>query len=161
MSVVLSASKFLNIEVLQGGSLADKLGGSSLADTVLGSNGADSLWGAAGKDFLVGGGGADSYWFSIGDGADTIADEGSDNKSDVVNFYNLKFSQLAFSRPDTGEDLSITAGASQGIYRQPDSGKLGLLYGIYRQQQRQPRQQIHHRTTSHSVWRSALPVQTA
>ena len=113
-SIVMAAANYLNIEVLEGTTLADKLGGSSLADTIFGGAGADSIWGAGGSDLLIGGPGADTYWFGAGDGADTISDEGSDNKSDVAKFYGIKFSALGFSRINSDADLKITVGASEG-----------------------------------------------
>ena len=48
-------------------------------------SGADQLWGNKGNDVLIGGVGADTYWFGVGDGSDTITDGGALNAYDVVN----------------------------------------------------------------------------
>ena len=115
VGVVLAASNFLNLEVLLGSSLADKLGGSSLEDTILGGKGADSLWGAAGDDLFIGGEDADTYWFCFGDGSDTITDEGASNKNDAVKFYGLKFSHLDFARINSNVDLQVTVNGSDNL----------------------------------------------
>ena len=116
VSVVLAASNFLNLEVLQGSSLADKLGGSSLDDSIFGGKGTDSLWGAAGDDLFFGGDDADTYWFCAGDGSDTITDEGSNNKNDAVKFYGFKFNQLDFARINSNVDLQITVNSSDNLF---------------------------------------------
>ena len=116
VSVVLAASNFLNLEVLQGSSMADKLGGSSLDDSIFGGKGTDSLWGAAGDDLFFGGDDADTYWFCAGDGSDTITDEGSNNKNDAVKFYGFKFNQLDFARINSNVDLQITVNSSDNLF---------------------------------------------
>ena len=114
VNILLASQPISNIQVLAGSNLQDKLGGSSLNDTLEGAGSADSLWGAGGSDALFGGAGADSYWFGVGDGADTIADEGSNNKSDAVVFYSSSFSQLDFARVNGDADLQISVNLSQG-----------------------------------------------
>lgn len=113
VSINFSSLTVSNIDVLIGSGYGDLLGGSSLTETVEGGAGADSIWGAGSTDMLYGGTGADSYWFGVNDGTDTIADEGSDNKSDAVVLYSSSFSQLGFSLINT-TDLKITVNASQG-----------------------------------------------
>jgi len=122
VSVGFSAINFSNLEFILGSSLADKLGGSPAADTLMGYTGADSLWGAAGADLLIGGSDADTYWFSVGDGSDTIADGGSDNKNDAVKFFNLKFSQLAFSRYNSDADVQISINGTDDKVVLPNCG---------------------------------------
>ena len=116
-----TASMYKNIEYLQGSSLADKLSAmdvrssASIVDTVEGGKGADSLYGALGyNDYLIGGAGADSYWFGALDGADTISDDGSNNKTDAVVFYSQTFSKLGFERVDGNANLKITVNGAEG-----------------------------------------------
>ena len=68
-----------------------KMVGSNGKDTLLGSSGNDILSGGKGNDFLSGGEGNDTYIFNLGDGHDTIDNQGqfkyvgfwSEEKSDV------------------------------------------------------------------------------
>ncbi|WP_276922405.1 calcium-binding protein, partial [Frischella perrara] len=68
-----------------------KMVGSNGNDTLLGSSGNDILSGGKGNDFLSGGEGNDTYIFNLGDGHDTIDNQGqfkyvgfwSEEKSDV------------------------------------------------------------------------------
>jgi len=108
VTIDLTSNRLLNFTNLVGSSLADKLGGTSLAETISGGAGADSIWGAAGADLLAGGSGADSYWFGIGDGADTIATD-TTNNADSVMFYgpNIGGGGIA-STVLSGSNLIIT-----------------------------------------------------
>ena len=99
-----------NIEILYGSSLSDVLRGSTLANTLVGGLGADHLWGNQGDDSLAGGAGADTYWFGLLDGVDTIANETTNNASDVVKFKDLNFSSLSFGLDVAENDLEITVG---------------------------------------------------
>ena len=68
-----------------------KMVGSNVNDTLLGSSGNDILSGGKGNDFLSGGEGDDTYIFNLGDGHDTIDNQGQfkyvgfwgEEKSDV------------------------------------------------------------------------------
>ena len=53
------------------------LEGSAGDDTITGTNAVDRITGGAGNDSLDGGDGDDSYYFSFGDGRDTLADSGN------------------------------------------------------------------------------------
>lgn len=113
----LYATNVLNIEYLEGSSLSDILRGSDASgETLNGGKGADHLYGGLGSDTMLGGAGADTYWFGTLDGADVIANDSgtTNNAGDVVNFYGLNFSDLAFSRINTDADLKITVKADQG-----------------------------------------------
>lgn len=117
-----AANRISNVEVLVGSNYADKLGGSSSAETLQGGLEADSLWGAGGADSLDGGAGADSYWFSVGDGNDTIASN-SYNYLDTVMFYGTGVGNGGITSTivsgtnltiglSTGESLTLTDWAS-------------------------------------------------
>lgn len=102
VNISLSASKFVNLEVLEGTSVGDTLGGASttVQETLIGGAGADWLWGAGGNDSLVGGAGADTYWFGSGDGVDSIASDSLYSSSDRVVFTGTTataFSSLSFN----------------------------------------------------------------
>ncbi|WP_237737027.1 putative Ig domain-containing protein [Serratia fonticola] len=62
---------------LSGTNLADKLYGGGGHDVLHGGAGSDALHGGQGNDVLVGGAGDDAYFFSKGDGIDTIIDSGA------------------------------------------------------------------------------------
>jgi VCBS repeat-containing protein len=101
-------TKLLNSEILEkvaleGTSRKDTLRGTNTEDNmyalegddrVYGYGGNDLLNGGKGDDYLRGGDGDDIYSFSLGDGNDTIVEEGSifnwnnDNKNDTVQFDN-------------------------------------------------------------------------
>jgi Ca2+-binding RTX toxin-like protein len=61
-------------DVLDGGSGNDQLFGGAGNDTLIGGSGADQFTGGTGNDTLTGGSGNDVYYFSRGDGQDTIID---------------------------------------------------------------------------------------
>ena len=62
---------------IDGGAGDDVLAGQSGSDTILGGIGDDFLDGGVGNDYLVGGEGFDTYYWKLGDGTDTIVDEGT------------------------------------------------------------------------------------
>ena len=59
-----------------GQSGADLLDGGEGNDVLQGGGGEDDLYGSGGDDRLFGGGGLDTYRFNLGDGTDTIEDDG-------------------------------------------------------------------------------------
>ncbi|MFN4352188.1 MAG: VCBS domain-containing protein [Hylemonella sp.] len=63
-------------EELTGTNRSDRLYGYEGNDVLVGRAGDDVLTGASGADVLQGGTGADNYVFQLGDGADTIMDDG-------------------------------------------------------------------------------------
>ncbi|MEB6390049.1 calcium-binding protein, partial [Kluyvera ascorbata] len=69
-------------DTLKGGNNDDRLYGGEGNDTLDGGNGADTLTGSTGNDTLKGGYGSDTYFFSAGDGKDSLY-EGSSNAGDV------------------------------------------------------------------------------
>ena len=118
-------------DVLIGGSGADILRGGAGTDVLYGdsgagADGADILEGGAGNDILNGGGRSDTYVFAVGDGQDTLQDDGSDGSHNTIVF---KFSanDLRGMRRD-GVDLLVEYGVNdavrvQGFYA-------GNIYGM-------------------------------
>ncbi len=111
---VRSSDVYNGFTFLKGSTGADIIRGGSAAETIDGGAGADNLWGYTGNDSLVGGAGADTYWFTSGDGVDTIADGGADSKLDVVRFSGLSFNDLSFGVA-VGSDLTIAVGSTDSL----------------------------------------------
>ncbi|MDC6168287.1 calcium-binding protein [Paucibacter sp. XJ19-41] len=112
-------------DILRGGSGNDNLYGDSGGK---GKDGADVLEGGAGNDVLNGGGLGDMYVFSVGDGQDTVQDDGSDGSRNSIVF-KLARGEVRTVRRD-GADLVVDYGASdsvrvQGFY---SSNAFGLGY---------------------------------
>lgn len=105
-------------DVLTGGDGNDILRGGAGKDTLYGDNGAkapgmDILEGGAGDDALKGGGGSDMYVFNLGDGKDTIQDDGSNGSHNVVVFKFSSSQIKAVAR--SGEDLVISYGVDDSV----------------------------------------------
>lgn len=64
----------------------DTLTGGAMADSIFGQAGDDTLIGAGGNDTLQGGAGNDTYVFNLGDGLDTILDNGAAGDLDTLQF---------------------------------------------------------------------------
>lgn len=105
-------------DILKGGDGNDILRGGAGKDRLYGDNGAktpgmDILEGGAGDDELNGGGGSDMYVFNLGDGKDTIQDDGSSGSHNVVVF---KFSTSQIKKVDrNGQDLVILYGVDDSV----------------------------------------------
>ncbi len=85
----------------------DGMTGGGRDDVLFAAAGDDTLRGGAGDDFLDGGAGDDTYWFSPGDGRDTIVDYNAGANADRIRLGGgLGASDLAFSR--LNDDLVIT-----------------------------------------------------
>ena len=91
-------------DTLNGNNGDDELYGGSGDDTLYGGNGNDVLNGGTGNDTLYGGSGDDTYIFQIGDGADTIREDGGNDK--LVFGEGIACSDLMFAR--SGNDLQIS-----------------------------------------------------
>ena len=61
-------------DTIKGGDGNDKIYGEKGNDSLIGGAGDDSLWGGADSDILIGGAGNDIFYYSSGDGNDTITD---------------------------------------------------------------------------------------
>ena len=104
-----NTSVFSGIEFLLGSSGDDVLRGATGNETLSGGVGADHLWGYSGADSMNGGVGSDTYWFTTGDGSDTIADDSLNASTDAVILNNLTFSSLTFGVL-TNDNLVIDIG---------------------------------------------------
>ncbi|MEW7009976.1 hypothetical protein AB2J24_19460, partial [Lentilitoribacter sp. EG35] len=98
---------------MDGGKGDDTLDGANNDDRLIGGEGADTLWGQGGNDQLVGGAdndtlnggsGNDSYFYTRGDGDDTITDIGGD--TDVLALSDVELSDLELA--SVNGDLVIT-----------------------------------------------------
>lgn len=111
---VRSSDVYNGFTFLKGSTGADIIRGGSAAETIEGGAGADNLWGYTGNDSLVGGAGADTYWFTSGDGSDSIGNDSVNNKLDVVRFSGLSFNDLSFGVA-VGSDLTIAVGGTDSL----------------------------------------------
>jgi Ca2+-binding RTX toxin-like protein len=82
----------------------DTIIASSDADLIDGGAGDDWLQGNQGNDYLMGGEGSDTYYYSTGDGQDSINNQSSGGDADTLQFADgIDESDLWFSRD--GDDL--------------------------------------------------------
>ncbi|HTR00028.1 MAG TPA: calcium-binding protein [Candidatus Acidoferrum sp.] len=101
-------------DLLVGGYGNDSLDGGSGNDSLNGDLGNDTLNGGTGNDTLSGGGGNDIYVFARGDGVDTVIATASTPTNDVVQFTDVKSTELrALERKDL--DLVISYGSNDQI----------------------------------------------
>ena len=70
---------------IRGADTAETLTGGAGADRISAGDGNDRLTGGLGDDYLIGGDGSDTYVFNIGDGRDTIRDDGF-RDTDAIEF---------------------------------------------------------------------------
>lgn len=80
------------------------LKGNSANNRLIGYDGNDHLTGMKGADFLMGGKGNDTYYFSKGDGVDTIYDE---QGNDTLRFSSINHNQLWFKKLDNDLEISV------------------------------------------------------
>ena len=72
-----------------------ELAGNALDNTILAGNGDSSLWGGnLGNDFMQGGAGKNTFFYTNGNGNDTISGA---NNGDVVNLAQVSLDQIASS----------------------------------------------------------------
>ena len=82
---------------------SDVLDGGEGDDTLQGGGGEDDLQGGRGNDLLIGGSGLDTYRFNLGDGADTIQDDG------------VQRNRLIFGAGITAESLRLDVGPADTL----------------------------------------------
>ncbi|MBX3340380.1 MAG: hypothetical protein KF711_02245 [Nitrospira sp.] len=82
---------------------SDVLDGGEGDDTLQGGGGEDDLQGGRGNDLLIGGSGLDTYRFNLGDGADTIQDDG------------VQSNRLIFGAGITAESLRLDVGPADTL----------------------------------------------
>ncbi|HRY01895.1 MAG TPA: calcium-binding protein, partial [Beijerinckiaceae bacterium] len=93
--------------------IAASMIGSAGADTINGVDGSDFIRGGKGNDTLAGDAGVDTYFFSAGDGSDTINDQGVDKAVDKIVFdpaSNITAANLKVKQ--SGIDLVVQYGAT-------------------------------------------------
>ncbi len=89
---------------------ADVLDGGEGDDILQGGGGEDDLQGGGGDDLLIGGGGLDTYRFNLGDGADTIQDNG------------VQGNRLVFGAGITAESLRLDVAPEDSLVLRMGSG---------------------------------------
>lgn len=100
----------------------DQIFGGSGSDEIFGGSGNDFILGGEDNDYINGGTGDDVYWFSRGDGKDTVIDPLG---YDQINFYgDLKYTDLIVKRSDIsnapignqmGDSLLISVNSGESI----------------------------------------------
>ncbi len=76
-------------------------------DDLLGTSGADTFFGGLGNDILTGDGGNDTYVFNVGDGQDTVEDNGSSGTDELV-FNDRNLADATFSNDPGSNTYTIT-----------------------------------------------------
>ncbi len=89
---------------------ADVLDGGEGDDILQGGGGEDDLQGGGGDDLLIGGGGLDTYRFNLGDGADTIQDDG------------VQSNRLVFGAGITAESISLDVAPGDSLVLRVGNG---------------------------------------
>ena len=97
-------------DYLSGGNGIEKNTGN---DKLYGGAGNDQLRGEDGNDYLNGGIGDDRYYYSYGDGFDTIENEGGG--SDSLIFFDITRDRLSFSKEENDLIINIDNDANQGV----------------------------------------------
>ncbi|MCZ6104441.1 calcium-binding protein, partial [Campylobacter ureolyticus] len=97
-------------DYLSGGNGIEKNTGN---DKLYGGAGNDQLRGEDGDDYLNGGSGDDRYYYSYGDGFDTIENEGGG--SDSLIFFDITRDRLSFSKEENDLIINIDNDANQGV----------------------------------------------
>ena len=93
----------------------DSLFGDAGDDALYGWSGDDALYGGVGHDTLDGGTGADTYFYSLGDGNDTINDlSQSSSEHDRLVLSDIRADEVSFAQ-NADEDLVITLSNGETI----------------------------------------------
>ncbi|WP_316172819.1 MULTISPECIES: calcium-binding protein [unclassified Bradyrhizobium] len=102
-------------DTFYGDYLGNTLNGGAGNDTLYGAGGDDVLAGGTGNDVLVGGTGNDTYLFNLGDGQDTIFDNGSSNSSEVNTLRlgtGIAVGSVTVTEANGGRDLLLSIGGT-------------------------------------------------
>jgi Ca2+-binding RTX toxin-like protein len=98
---------------LVGTGFDDRLVGRQGNDTLNGGLGDDTFRGGLDLDSLIGGAGADTYFWSRGDGNDTIFDtDDSKTSTDILDLRDVSSGDVTLSR--LGNDLHVVIGGTNG-----------------------------------------------
>lgn len=93
----------------------DNLFGFAGNDTLTGNTGDDTMNGGTGVDSIDGGTGNDLYFWTKGDGNDTINDTGTSTaESDTLVFTNVASWEVSLARANGSNDLTITIPGQSG-----------------------------------------------
>jgi Ca2+-binding RTX toxin-like protein len=93
---------------LSGDEFSQRIEGGAGNDTIFGGGGNDSLFGQSGADSVRGGNGLDTYYYVLGDGADTIVDQGVTGESDSIRITGVNSTQATYTRTGTTDDVRIS-----------------------------------------------------
>ena len=102
-------------DTLIGGDGRSQLFGGAGSDHLEGGSGAEILVGGEGTDLLEGGAGSDQYFWSLGDGSDTIVDLVGDVDWNDLTLQDVRSFEISLA--SDGDDLLITAIASGEVIR--------------------------------------------
>ena len=106
---------FFGDDRIEGGAGYDELFGYSGNDRLYGGAGNDFLYGGADDDTLLGGADVDTYVFEVGDGTDTVTDDGGKIVFDQETGNAYTGATYTFTRPDvSGEAVTLTVKDSGG-----------------------------------------------
>lgn len=117
-----------------GNELDNALVGNELDNLLTGLGGNDGFFGGGGNDTLAGGAGADGYFYSAGDGYDTIIDFGPASDADLLFLSGITAADIRFLRPaDRMDDLilSFSVGGHiriEGFYAEDGAGFDNVLF---------------------------------
>lgn len=119
-----TASGGADNDTLAGNAGDDTLSGGAGNDTLNGGGNNDSLYGQSGSDYLLGKTGDDKFYYSIGDGWDTILEEGTGAGNDN--------DRIVFGAGIDIGDLTITRYDNDGLLIHVDTGAyVGNIYVEY------------------------------
>lgn len=96
-------------DAIRGDGAANMLFGLGGADTIDGREGVDVVWGGRGDDTLTGGAGADVFWFTPGDGIDTVTDLGT---GDVIRVFGYTAAQSIVQQ---GADVRVNLSGTDAL----------------------------------------------
>lgn len=91
----------------------DALYGEEGNDSLVGGNGDDLLVGGTGDDSLMGGNGDDTYVWNLGDGFDTIYEDGGNDK--IVFGDGISLDNLSITRSGSNLTINVNGASDQGI----------------------------------------------
>ena len=101
---------------LNGTDLHDNIFGNGGNDTINGYGGDDDIDGGAGSDILKGGGGSDTYYWSTGDGNDTIDESATSlTETDKLVFSDVGADEVVLTRTNGTDDLVISINGVEEI----------------------------------------------
>jgi len=97
-------------DTLAGGDGSNQLRGGRGDDSIQGGSGADRIWGGKDDDVLRGNGGTDRFYFTPGDGFDTIEDFGGSDRIDLRSYDFANVGALALVDTSNGARIDLGNG---------------------------------------------------